>query len=228
MKLQSIYVWLACAVAIPPALVAQTPTPGGTQSQKGPTETPSGVAPLRSKNSRGLSVAIEEGYGLPVKLGLSSAEVRKILGPPTETWMNGEMVTLEWYYPHGIMGEFEHDRLSSVTLYKDTLYLGFIPYAGTIIKGIRLTDSKATVLKKLGTPSKVESGDLPAGTHPDDPVRWALDSRYNWEFKDYEAKATFLNQARTVGGGVVWPKDSLTEFTIQKLGRVEASHAEHH
>src|SRR5258705_7088998 len=219
MKLQWASILWAWAAAIPMALVAQSPAPAIKQAQAEPTGTSPGVAAPN---------AIEEEYGLPVKLGLSSAEVRKILGPPAETWMNGEMVTLEWYYSHGIMGEFEHDRLSSVTFYKDTLYLGFIPYAGTIIKGIRLTDSKATVLKKLGTPGKVESGDLPAGTYPDDPVRWALDSRYNWEFKDYEAKATFLNQARTVGGGVVWPKDTLTEFTIQKLGRVEANHAEHH
>ena len=119
-------------------------------------------------------------------------------------------------------------RNGNARVYKDTIYLGFIPYAGTIINGIRLTDSKTTVLKKLGAPGKVESGDLPEGTDPDKPVRWALDSKYYWQFKDYEAKATFLNQARTVGGGVVWPKDTLTEFTIQKLGRVEASHAEHH
>src|ERR1700686_2682365 len=89
--------------------------------------------------------AAEAEYGLPVKLDLSTAEVRKALGAPTEAWQKGEMVTLESYYSRGIVGEFAHDRLFSVTLNKDTAYRGFIPYSGTIINGVRLTDSKMTV-----------------------------------------------------------------------------------
>jgi hypothetical protein len=144
-----------------------------------------------------------EEYGLPVKLDLSAGEVRNVLGAPTEAW-KGEMVTLEWYYSHGLEAGFEHDRLSSLTLYKDTNYRGFIPYAGTIINGVKLSDSKATVLKKLGTPSKVENEELPDGTDPNQPERWPLEGKYYWRFKDYEVQATFLNQAQIVTEGIVW------------------------
>ena len=177
--------------------------------------------------------AAEPEYGLPVKLDLSTGEVRKVLGAPTEAWNKGEMVTLESYYSRGIVGEFEHDRLFSITLNKDTAYRGFIPYAGTIINGVKLTDSKTTVLKKLGTPSKIESEELPPGTDPNKPELFPLQSKYYWQFKDYEVQATFLNQAQAVSEGLVWrnagdgtswAKDTLTDITIQKL--TEGS--EHH
>src|SRR5579872_776759 len=142
--------------------------------------------------------AAEAEYGLPVKLDSSTSEVRKVLGVPTEGWKKGEMITLESYYSRGIVGEFEHDRLFSLTLYKDTAYRGFIPYAGTIINGVKLTDSKATVLMKLGAPSQVESEELPVGTDPTKPELFPLESKYHWRFKDYEVQATFLNQAQAV------------------------------
>jgi hypothetical protein len=177
--------------------------------------------------------AAEPEYGLPVKLDSSTSEVRKVLGPPTEGWNKGEMGTLESYYSRGIVGEFEHDRLFSITLNKDTAYRGFIPYAGTIINGVKLTDSKAIVLKKLGTPSKIESEELPPGTDPNKPELFPLQSKYYWQFKDYEVQATFLNQAQAVSEGLVWrnagdgtswAKDTLIAITIQKL--TEGS--EHH
>ncbi len=170
--------------------------------------------------------AAESEYGLPVKLDSSASDVRKVLGPPTEGWQKGEMVTLESYYSRGIVGEFAHDRLFSITLNKDTAYRGFLPYAGTIINGVKLTDGKATVLKKLGAPSKIETEELPPGTDPDKPELFPLQSKYYWRFKDYEVKATFLNQAQAVSEGLVWrsaadgtswPKDTLTVITIQKL-----------
>src|SRR3981081_3595808 len=88
--------------------------------------------------------AAEEEYGLPVKLDSSTSEVRKVLGAPTEGWNKGERGTLESYYSRGIVGEFAHDRLFSITLNKDTAYRGFVAYAGTIVNGVKLTDSKAT------------------------------------------------------------------------------------
>src|SRR5579872_3058440 len=148
--------------------------------------------------------AAEADYGLPVKLDSSIREVRKVLGEPTEGWKKGEMVTLESYYSRGIVAEFEHDRLFSITLNKDTAYRGFIPYAGTIINGVKLTDSKTSVLKKLGTPSKIESEELPDGTDPSKPELFPLESKYYWRFKDYEVQAIFLNQAQAVSEGLVW------------------------
>ena len=170
--------------------------------------------------------AAEAEYGLPVKLDSSTSEVRKVLGAPTEGWNKGEMVTLESYYSRGIVGEFAHDRLFSITLNRDTAYRGFIPYAGTIVNGVKLTDSKTTVLKKLGTPSKIESEALPPGTDPNKPELFPLESKYYWRFKDYEVQATFLNQAQAVSEGLVWrnagdgtswPKDTLTAITVQKF-----------
>jgi hypothetical protein len=177
--------------------------------------------------------AAEAEYGLPVKLDSSASEVQKVLGAPTEAWKKGEIVTLESYYSRGIVGEFEHDRLFSITLNKDTAYRGFIPYAGTIINGVKLTDSKTTVLKKLGTPSKIESEELPAGTDPNRPELFPLESKCYWRFKDYEVQATFLNQAQAVSEGLVWrnagdgtswPKDTLTEIKIQRLTEGQAHH----
>src|SRR5258706_5689131 len=104
------------------------------------------------------------------------------------------MVTLESYYSRGIVGEYEHDKLFSITLIKDTAYRGFIPYAGTIVNGVKLTDSKTTVLKKLGAPSKIESEALPPDTDPNKPELFPLESKYYWQFNDYEVQCTVLNQ----------------------------------
>ena len=79
------------------------------------------------------------------------------------------------------------------------------------------------MLKKLGTPSKVENEDLPDGTDPDKPVIWPLKDTYHWLFKDYEVQAGFLNQAQGDGGVVTSPKGTLTDITIQKIGH-EAAH----
>ena len=183
---------------------------------------PALILPVLCMSSTG---AAQE-YGLPVTLDLSAAEVRNVLGAPTEAWEtpHAETDSLEWYYSRGIVGGFRHDKLSSVTLYKEVNYRGFIPYSGTIINGVKLTDTKAAVLKKLGTPSKVENEDVPADTDPDKPVRWPLESTYYWRFTDYEVRAAFLNQAQGEGGTVASPKDTISDITIQKLGHEAAHH----
>src|SRR4051812_29860929 len=87
-------------------------------------------------------------YGLPVKLDSTTAQVRSALGAPNESFNtpNNPAVRLEWYYRHGIVGGFEHDKLSSLTLYKDTVYLGFMPYVGAILNGVTLSDDRKMVL----------------------------------------------------------------------------------
>jgi len=167
----------------------------------------------------------KEEFGLPVNLDVSSSEVRSVLGAPTQAWNTTPSGTVEWYFPHGIVAEFEHDRLSSVTLFKDTIYKDFNPYVGKIVNGVDLADSKTAVLKKMGSPSKVESEDLLSGTDPDKPERWAMDSRYYWRSEKYEVRATFLNQAKIVGEDAVWPKDTLTEITIQTFGHGTTDHS---
>jgi hypothetical protein len=172
-------------------------------------------------------------YGLPVTLGSSSDKVRSTLGAPTERYRPGTAndtiesiqnvprdaeTVLEWYYSSGIVGQFSRDKLSSITLFASADYKGFLPYTGTVIKGVRLTDTKQAVLDKLGKPTKVDNEPLPAGTNPDEPTVWPKESNYYWHFEEYTLKATFLDQAQLVKDDpkLVLPKDKLTSLILTK------------
>jgi len=169
-------------------------------------------------------------YGLPVTLGSTSDEVRKLLGKPTQRYGppklgdNGSVTfsqtgdkIVEWYYPAGIVAFFDHDRLAAITLHTYTGYKGFVPYAGKVVNGITLTDGKQTILKKLGTPTKVENDELANGTDPEIPVVWPAESKYYWRFKDYGIQATFLNQAQSVSEKehLSFPKDKLVSIVVE-------------
>jgi hypothetical protein len=125
---------------------------------------------------------------------------------------------LEWYYSSGIVGVFDRDRLTRITLNTYTDYQGFLVYTGMVVNGVTLTDSKQTILQKLGRPSKIENDELESGTDADVPVVWPKESRYYWRFKDYLVQASFLNQAQTVSEKehVTFPKDKLTQITVTK------------
>ena len=108
-------------------------------------------------------------------------------------------------------------KLTAITLVRDTEYKGFIPYPGTVVQGVTLTDSKKTVLEKLGSPTKVEDENLPQGTNPDVPVKFAQWSKYYWRFHDYAVQISFLNQAQRVGdAGAFWPRDSVILVVVSK------------
>lgn len=172
------------------------------------------------------------GYGLPITLGSTSDEVRKILGGPTERYRppnandtvetirnpsNDEKV-VEWYYSSGIVGAFDRNRLTAITLHTYTDYQGFLVYSGTVVNGIKLTDSKQTILSKLGKPTKIESDEFESRTDPDVPVVWPNESRYYWRFRDYAVEATFLNQAQSVSEKekLTFPKDKLISIVLTK------------
>jgi hypothetical protein len=123
-----------------------------------------------------------------------------------------------WYYSSGIVGSFDHGRLFGIGLPTFCDYQGFLIYSGQVVDGVKLTDSKETILKRLGKPAKVESDPLEKGTDPNVPVAWPKEGRYYWRFKDYTLEATFLEQAQSVSvrGDLTWPKDRLTAIYIKK------------
>ena len=172
-------------------------------------------------------------YGLPVSLGSSSDDVRNVLGAPTERFRPGtaddtvggishpgkdEEKVIEWYYSVGIVAMFARDRLAAITLPTYTDYHGFLPFTGTVVSGVKITDTKQVILAKLGTPTKVESDELEAGTDPNVPVVWPKESTYYWRLKEYAVQATFLNQAQDVSEKehLTFPKDKLLSITIKK------------
>jgi hypothetical protein len=109
------------------------------------------------------------------------------------------------------------DRLTAITLHTYTGYKGFVPYAGNVVNGVKLADSEQTILKKLGTPTKVENDELASGADRDAPVVWPAESRYYWRFKDYGIQATFLNQAQSVSEEehLTFPKDKLVSIVVE-------------
>lgn len=125
---------------------------------------------------------------------------------------------MEWYYSSGIVASFDHDKLFGIELPTFCDYQGFLVYSGTVVDGIKLTDSKQTILKTLGEPTKIENDPLPDGTDPNVPVVWPKESRYYWRFNGYTMQFTFLEQAQSisVGNNLTWPKDGLTSIFIKK------------
>jgi len=134
-------------------------------------------------------------YGLPVSLGASSDEVRKTLGAPNGrmVWQDDKEKVTEWYYSSGIVGVYNRDHLSRITLNATADWEGFIAYGGNIVKDVKLTDTKAQIVQKLGQPSKIENDDLEPGSDVNVPVVWPKESRYYWRLKDFVVEATFFN-----------------------------------
>jgi hypothetical protein len=90
------------------------------------------------------------------------------------------------------------------------------PQPFRLVNDVRITDSKQTVLRKLGKPTKIESGEVEGD--PDVPVVWPKESRYYRRFKEYLIEATFLNQAQDVSEKehLTFPRDTLTDIFVSK------------
>jgi hypothetical protein len=177
-------------------------------------------------------------YGLPVTIGSSSAEVERVLGPPTQTLDYDKELSKEsediqrtvggghagvivnWYYTRGIVGSFKDGRLISIGVSPDNgdTYKGFLAYTGVIVRGLRITDNKETIFRTLGKPAKIESDGLPQGTDPNVPVVWPKGSRYYWRLRDCVVEVDFLDQAQSVDEEkhLTLPKDSVIAFQITK------------
>ena len=159
-------------------------------------------------------------YGIPVQLGWSSDQVRNVLGAPeSRNPIPGQPDdAVESYSSSGIIARYSRDRLSFITFQPDGGNTGFLPYTGAIINDVRITDNKATVLRKLGTPTKIERDELPSGVNPDVPTVWPKADIYYWRLPNFTVVAIFLNQAQSVSDEkhIVWAKDTLTLLTVQK------------
>jgi len=168
----------------------------------------------------GLSCHSDSGYGLPVAIGMTGDQVSKIIGEPTEHYAvpDKDQQVIRWYYSSGIVGIFDRDRLSRITLNVYSDYQGFLVYSGSVVNHVTLRDSKQIILQKLGHPTKVETDDLESGTNLDVPVVWPKEARYYWRSKDYLIEATFLLQAQAVSEKqhLTFAKDALTDIQITK------------
>jgi hypothetical protein len=168
----------------------------------------------------GLSCRNESGYGLPVTIGMSGEQVSKILGEPTERYAvpDKEQQVIRWYYSSGIVGIFNRDHLSRITLNTYSDYQGFLAYSGDVVNHITLNDSKQIILQKLGIPAKIEADELESGTDPNVPVVRPKEARYYWHFNDYLIEATFLLQAQNVSEKqhLTFARDALTDIQITK------------
>jgi hypothetical protein len=173
-------------------------------------------------------------YGLPIVLGSSSDQVRRVLGGPNAVVKATEIrralrefgaepsvlpttdnIT-EWYYSSGIAATFDRDRLLEIALPTYTSYPGFLVYSGTVVNGVRLTDSKEIILGKLGMPEKVEDDPLPEGTDPDVPEVWPKESRYYWRFPSYVVRVDYLRQAQKADDTHTFRRNAVVSIQVYK------------
>ena len=179
-------------------------------------------------------VRAQSPYGLPIRLGATSAEVQKILGKPTETVVPeydehaghtgmshmsvNPMSVEQWYDSAGIVGTFTGGKLTEIRIFPDTDYPNFVAYAGRIVKDVTLRDIRKTVLEKLGPPTKIDDEPLAEGTNPDTPVINPQQTRYFWGMNGYTLQVTFLSQPKLIrqAGPLVIPKDTILAVIVSK------------
>jgi hypothetical protein len=174
-------------------------------------------------------VHAQSSYGLPIRLGETSAEVQKVLGKPTETVVpeNDEhtghagmsnMSVDQWYDSAGIVGTFTGGKLTEIRIFSDTDYPNFVAYAGSIVKDVTLRDMRKTVLEKLGRPTKIDDEPIAEGTNPDTPVINPQQSRYFWSMNGFTLQVTFLSQPKLIrqAGPLVIPKDTIIAVIVSK------------
>jgi len=179
-------------------------------------------------------VRAQSPYGLPIRLGATSAEVQKILGKPTETVVPeydehtghtgmshmsvNPMSVEQWYDSAGIVGTFTGGKLTEIRIFPDTDYPNFVAYAGRIVKDVTLRDIRKTVLEKLGPPTKIDDEPLAEGTNPDTPVINPQQTRYFWSMNGYTLQVTFLSQPKLIrqAGPLVIPKDTILAVIVSK------------
>jgi hypothetical protein len=187
---------------------------------------PSGIALALLLSS---FVRAQSSYGLPIRLGATSAEVRKVLGKPTETVVleNDEhtghagmsnISVDQWYDSAGIVGTFTGGKLTEIRIFPDTDYPNFVAYAGTIVKDVTLRDIRKTVLEKLGRPTKIDDEPIAEGTNPDTPVINPQQSRYFWSMNGFTLQVTFFSQPKLIrqAGPLVISKDTIIAVIVSK------------
>jgi WD40 repeat protein len=185
------------------------------------------------RHTTGSALSQLVGWGLPIKLGQTSADVSQALGKPTEI-VNAAIMhrktgddysdvfpagrELRYYYSAGIVGAFEADKLVEIILNPRSDYKGFIPYSGAIVDNFKLTDAKDEILRKLGKESELKEDPLEAGTDRDKPVVWPAETHYHWRRAGYIVEVDFLRQAQSVDEKkhLTMPKDSVAVVSVYK------------
>ncbi|MBZ5537771.1 MAG: hypothetical protein LAO31_17590 [Acidobacteriia bacterium] len=174
-------------------------------------------------------------WRLPIKLGQSVEEVRQTLGSPNDKYspykiardIDPQLIellslspsnTVEIYYSSGILCMYEGKVLYRITLNPISDYQGFLVYSGEIINGVRLTDSKDMILRKLGNPTKVEDDPIETGNDLNVPAVWPAHSRYYWRKRNYTIEVDLLRQAQSIdeSKGITRPIGSISLVTIYK------------
>ena len=172
-------------------------------------------------------VRAQSSYGLPIRLGATSAEVQMVLGKPTETVVleNDEHASHagmsnvdQWYDSAGIVGTFNGGKLTEIRIFPDADYPNFVAYAGSIVKDVTLRDIRKTVLEKLGPPTKIDDERIAEGTNPDTPVINPQQDRYFWSMNGFTLQITFLSQPKLIrqAGPLVIPKDTIIAVIVSK------------
>lgn len=174
-------------------------------------------------------VHAQSSYGLPIRLGATSAEAQKVLGKPTETVVLGNdehtghagMSSIsvdQWYDSAGIVGTFTGGKLTEIRIFPDTDYPNFVAYTGNIVKDVTLRDIRKTVLEKLGRPTKIDDEPIAEGTNPDTPVINPQQTRYFWSMDGFTLQVTFLSQPKLIrqAGPLVIPKDAIIAVIVSK------------
>ena len=182
-------------------------------------------------------VRAQSAYGLPIRVGATSAEVEKVLGKPSETIVVGNdehaghaghagmsnksvdhVSVYEWYDSAGIVGTFSEGKLTEIKIFPDTDYPNFVAYAGSIVNDVTLRDVRKTILEKLGRPTKIEDEPIAEGTNPDTPVINPQQSRYFWSMNGFTLQVTVLSQPKLIrqAGPLVIPKDSIIAVIVSK------------
>jgi len=174
-------------------------------------------------------VRAQSSYGLPIRLGATSAEVQKVLGKPSETVVSendehagragtSNMSVDQWYDSAGIVGTFHGGKLTEIRIFPDTDYPNFVAYTGSIVKDLTLRDVRITALEKLGRPTKIDDEPIAEGTNPDTPVINPQQTRCFWTMNGFTLQVTFLSQPKLIrqAGPLVIPRDTIVAVVVSK------------
>lgn len=178
-------------------------------------------------------------WGLPIRFGQSVTEVRGMLGAPNEVidaarmaeggrelkekWEREHLgLSEEWYYSSGIVASFDHGRLFKVELYHYSDNPSFLTYAGKIVEGVSLNDSREDILRKFGTPTKIEQvkelGNLVTGktAGPHAPAVWPAQEINYWRRQHYVVEVATLKQPQLVDEkqGIIYPEGAVIYIKV--------------
>lgn len=180
------------------------------------------------------SLSCAREWQLPVTLGSSRGDVHRKLGAPKEVFtyeaanaqapQAAEKVfglapnqSIEYYYASGLVGRYDRDHLFSITVMAHVDYRGWLEYSGAVVNGITLRDTRENVVRRLGTPTKVEEEQFLEGNAATAAV-FPASSRYFWRRDGHVVEIEFLRQPQLLDTkrNLVAPRDSITKIAVYR------------